>query len=284
LSEHKKSHALHKEVLAMRTTCIAVGKTIGLLAALLVPALGVVHAAEVAQRPTWHQLPAPPCAAALRCAGAWAPAYELARSASLATCFQSDLFIAQRAASEGNHLRAVRAPALTVVGPTLAQPPCLACRPLALRGAPPSPQPIAGPLALEPGEPAEAVLELMEHVAPSVIVGSVFDADTPDNADRETIVQSIRAWQRDRTSEKPISVWDEPIDLDNHLDEAGKLQALREASRQLELLAYRLEDELLYSQADRLRALAAQLRTESRRAARFVIGASIAPYRSVVAE
>ncbi|HEV3024053.1 MAG TPA: hypothetical protein VGX76_16370 [Pirellulales bacterium] len=153
---------------------------------------------------------------------------------------------------------------------------------------------------LRPGEPAQVILELKERLGDGALEGTEF-ADSPDVLVK--VIRALEAEQREQadseaeTADLPWSRFSrgtaprhsEPEAADapqpRHLAAANEaaIGTLRAASRDLDLAAEALEEQELYRRADQLRALADELRRDSRVAAarwRSEGPGSIAPDRT----
>ncbi|HEV3003836.1 MAG TPA: hypothetical protein VGX78_05215 [Pirellulales bacterium] len=136
---------------------------------------------------------------------------------------------------------------------------------------------------LRPGEPAQVILELKERLGDGALEGTEF-ADSPDVLVK--VIRALEAEQREQdeseaeTPDLPLSrfsrgttpkhseleVADAPQPRHLAANEAA-IGVLRAASRDLDLAAEALEEQELYRRADQLRALADELRRDSRVAA-----------------
>lgn len=139
---------------------------------------------------------------------------------------------------------------------------------------------------LLPGEPAQEILELMESTGGSVLDGTLFSGDEPEQERqlrRSTIVQTIRQLQEEDIrkalplpippSTETLASWSSPVAPVSApapaapQPNAASIDELRRVCDQLDQAASNLERQELYHFADRLRETAQQMRLEARRLA-----------------
>lgn len=135
---------------------------------------------------------------------------------------------------------------------------------------------------LEPGEPAEVLLEIRNRVGMTPLTGTAYqpmDSTTCAKA-RNTFVAEVResaeseaASERDPelealfyASEHPAAEADGPTPMPGRKPGAELVPLLRKVSRNLDEAANALEDAELYFRADQLREIANELRLEARTA------------------
>jgi hypothetical protein len=119
---------------------------------------------------------------------------------------------------------------------------------------------------LQPGEPAQVILELRERLGASALEGSEFTVK-PD-----ALAKLIRALDREAQQEEPAppAYYPTPEETlpappaENAADHQAEISALRLAGRQLEEAADVLEQQNLFERADELREQADRLRRDAR--------------------
>ncbi len=116
---------------------------------------------------------------------------------------------------------------------------------------------------LQPGEPAEVILELREKLGNSALKGSEFTVKPEAFAKWVRALDRELSEQESQRADASEQVMPAPVEPSLDADEAT-ISALRAASRQLDDAAELLEQQNLFERADELREQADRLRRDAR--------------------